>query len=247
MPTTLDCELLRDLFGSAEMRRLFDTRAMVQAWLDAEAALASAEAEIGLIPQAAADRIRREATVDHFDLAELRAGIAESQHPVVPLIRALTERCGEAGAYVHWGATTQDIIDTGMVLQIRAALPWLLGCADSARVESSRLAHQFAGAPMAARTHGQHAVPMTFGLKAAGWADELSRAVARLRAAGETIAVAQLGGGGGTLASLGDDAEAVLTAFCARLGLRQAELPCSATSATRSPSLERAPSASEQR
>src|ERR1700680_389026 len=126
MPTTLDCELFRDLFGSAEMRRAFDTRSMVQAWLDAEAALAAAEAEVGVIPGAAAERIRREANVDHYDFTELRRGIAESQHPLMPVIRARSERCAEHGGYVHWGATTQDIIDTGMVLQIRGALPWLL-------------------------------------------------------------------------------------------------------------------------
>jgi adenylosuccinate lyase len=224
MPTTLDCELFRDVFGSAEMRRLFDTRAMVQAWLDAEAALAAAQADVGLIPAAAAERIRREADVEHYDLAELRRGVAESQHPLVPVIRVLAERCGEDGAYVHWGATTQDIMDTGMVLQIRDALPWLADRIGSARAGTLRLAGAFADAPMAARTHGQQAVPMTFGLKASGWADELTRVLARLHAAGETISVAQLGGAGGTLASLGDDAGPVLAAFCARLGLRRPDL-----------------------
>jgi 3-carboxy-cis,cis-muconate cycloisomerase len=224
MPTTLDCELFRDLFGSAEMRRAFDTRSMVQAWLDAEAALAAAEAEVGVIPGAAAERIRREANVDHYDFTELRRGIAESQHPLVPVIRALSERCAEHGDYVHWGATTQDIIDTGMVLQIRGALPWLLDRVASAHSSSLRLAREFASTPMPARTHGQHAVPMTFGLKAAGWADELSRVHARLLAAGETISVAQLGGAGGTLASLSDDADQVQQAFCAQLDLRRPEL-----------------------
>lgn len=224
MPTTLDCELFRDVFGSAEMRRMFDTRAMVQAWLDVEAALAAAEAAVGLIPAAAAERIGREADVGHYDLAELRHGIAESQHPLVPVIRLLAQRCGEDGAYVHWGATTQDIMDTGMVLQIRGALPRLADRAGSARAASLGLARAFADAPMAARTHGQHAVPMTFGLKAAGWADELGRVLARLDAAGETISVAQLAGAGGTFASLGDDADRVLAAFCARLGLRRAEV-----------------------
>lgn len=225
MPTTLDCELFRDLFGSAEMRRVFDTRSMVQAWLYVESALAAAEAEVGVIPQSAAERIRTEADVRHYDLNELRRGIAESHHPLVPVIAALARRCAEHGGYVHWGATTQDITDTGMVLQIREALPWLLDHAGSARSSCLQLAHEFAAAPMAARTHGQHAVPMTFGFKAAGWADELSRVQARLAAAHETSSVAQLGGAGGTLASLGDDADAVLDAFSSRLGLRRAELP----------------------
>ncbi len=207
------------------MRRLFDTRSMVQAWLDAEATLAAAEADVGVIPTAAAQRIRSEARVESFDLAELRRETVESQHPLVPLIRALAERCGEYGGYVHWGATTQDIIDTGLVLQIRGALSPLIGEIGSAHGSCLRLALEFAAAPMPARTHGQHAVPMTFGLKAAGWADELSRVSERLIGAREAISVAQLGGAGGTLASLGADAERVAEAFCARLDLQRPELP----------------------
>jgi adenylosuccinate lyase len=225
MSTTLDSELFRDLFGSAEMRRAFDTCAMVQAWLDVEAALAAAEAHVEVIPAAAAERIRSEARVENFDLDELRRGIAESQHPLVPVIRALTERCGEHGGYVHWGATTQDIVDTGMVLQVRGALPWLMGQVTSARDACLQLAHRYASSPMAARTHGQQAVPMTFGLKAASWADELTRVHARLAATGESVSVAQLGGAGGTLASLGDDADRVIDAFCAQLELRRPQLP----------------------
>ncbi|MFZ0378937.1 MAG: lyase family protein, partial [Solirubrobacteraceae bacterium] len=119
----------------------------------------------------------------------------------------------------------QDIMDTGMVLQIRDALPWVIDRVLAAREQCLRLAHEFAESPMPARTHGQQAVPMTFGLKAAGWADELTRVHARLLAALETISVAQLGGGGGTLASLGGEAEAVLVAFCARLKLRRPAVP----------------------
>jgi 3-carboxy-cis,cis-muconate cycloisomerase len=223
--TTLDCELFRDVFGSSEMRRRFDTKAMVQGWLDAEAALAAAEAEVGVIPTPAAERILREANADLFDLDQLRAGIADSQHPLVPVIRALVDRCGEHGSWVHWGATTQDIMDTGMVLQVRAALPWLLEQVRTTRSACRALARRFADAPMAARTHGQQAVPMTFGFKAAGWEDELGRAESRLIAASETISVAQLGGAGGTLASLGASAEPVLRKFCARLGLRENQVP----------------------
>jgi adenylosuccinate lyase len=225
MPTTLDCALLRDVFGSSDMRDAFDTRAMVQGWLDAEAALAAAEADVGVIPAAAAERIGREAHAEHYDFELLRAGIAESLHPLVPLIRALTERCGEHGAYVHWGATTQDITDTGMVLQVRATMSLLHELVAAARVSSERLAGRYAATPMPARTHGQQAVPITFGLKAAGWADELARVECRLADAGERACVAQLGGAGGTLATLGGDAQRVLAAFCARLGLRRPTVP----------------------
>jgi len=221
MPTTLDCELLRDLFGSAEVREAFDSRALLQGWLDAERALAEAEAEVGVIPRAAAERIAHECDASLYDLASLREGIAETQHPLVPLVRALVVRCGEDGAWVHWGATTQDITDTGAVLQVRRALGPIerdLGRAASA---AARLAATYRDTPMAGRSHGQHAVPITFGLKVASWADELARCEERLRRAAESALTGQLAGAAGTLASLGDEAAAVRAAFCRILGLAE--------------------------
>ena len=122
MPLTLDCEVLRDLYGTPEVRAVFDSRALVQSWLDVERALAEAQAEVGVVPAPAAERIAAEADARLYDLAALREGIAASKHPLVPLIRALAERCGEEGGWVHWGATTQDIVDTALVLQARSAL-----------------------------------------------------------------------------------------------------------------------------
>jgi 3-carboxy-cis,cis-muconate cycloisomerase len=225
VPTTLDCEVLRDLFGSEAVRCVFDSRALVQGWLDAERSLAEAEAEVGLIPEAAAATIALAAEASLYDLDELREGIAESQHPLVPLIRALVDRCGEHGKYVHWGATTQDVIDTGLVLQIRRALDRIRGDLEDAHAASVELARRFARSPMPGRTHGQHAVPITFGLKAAIWADELSRCTARLDTAAASVLTAQLAGAAGTLASLGDDAAAVRAAYCRRLGLAESDLP----------------------
>lgn len=225
MPTTLDCEVLRDLYGSEELRQAFDSRALIQAWLDVERALAEAEAEVGIIPSAAAARIGREADASLYDLTALRSGIAESQHPLVPLIRALVERCGEDGRFVHWGATTQDVIDTGLVLQTRAALDPIKRDLDRTLAAAAGLARQFRSTPMAGRTHGQHAVPITFGLKAAGWADQLLRCATRLRRAEEVVLTAQLGGAAGTLAALGADGPAVRAAFCRLLGLAEPDLP----------------------
>jgi 3-carboxy-cis,cis-muconate cycloisomerase len=225
LTTTLDCEVLRDLYGTAELRSVFDSRALVQAWLDVERALAEAEADVGVIPADAAARIAAEADAALFDLDALRAGIVESQHPLVPLIRALVERCGEHGAWVHWGATTQDIIDTGLVLQVRAGLGPIRRDLDRAVAASAALARAHVDTAMAGRTHGQHAVPITFGLKAATWTDELTSCAARLQRAEERVATAQLAGAAGTLASLGADAAAVRTAFCAELELAEAEVP----------------------
>ena len=183
---------------------MFDSRALVQAWLDVERALAEAEAEVGVIPAAAAERIAAEADASLYDLAELREGIAASKHPLVPLIRALVERCGDEGGWVHWGATTQDIVDTALVLQARAALVPIARDLERSYRAACALALRHRDTPMAGRTHFQHAVPITFGLKAATWADELARCRERLDRAAETASTAQLAGAAGTLATLGE-------------------------------------------
>jgi adenylosuccinate lyase/3-carboxy-cis,cis-muconate cycloisomerase len=225
VPTTLDCEILRDLYGSAEVRAAFDSRALIQAWLDVESALALAEAEVHVIPAEAAARIAAEADAGLYDLAVLRAGIAESQHPLVPLVRALAERCGDAGNFVHWGATTQDIIDTGLVLQLRTALVPVERDLERSLAATVVLARTYADTAMAGRTHGQHAVPITFGLKAATWADQLLRCGARLAHARDSALTGQLAGAAGTLAALGADAPAVRAAFCRLLDLAEPEIP----------------------
>jgi adenylosuccinate lyase/3-carboxy-cis,cis-muconate cycloisomerase len=224
MPTTLDCEVLGDLYGTAELRAIFDSRALIQAWLDVEVALAEAQAEVGVIPAEAAARIAREADASLYDLAALRDGIAASKHPLVPLIRALVERCGEHGGSVHWGATTQDIVDTALVLAASAALGLIRRDLERSAQAAAALARLHAGTPMAGRTHGQHAVPITFGLKAATWADELSRALERLDGASSVVSTAQLSGAAGTFATLGADAGVVQEAFCRRLGLARADV-----------------------
>jgi 3-carboxy-cis,cis-muconate cycloisomerase len=224
--TTLDCALLRDVYGTSELRAIFATTALVQAWLDVEAALADAQAEVGLVPPDAAARIARECDASLYDLDALRREVAVTKHPLVPLIRALSERCGEAGGWVHWGATTQDVLDTAVVLQARAALVPIDRDLERAALAAAVLARRYADAPMAGRTHLQHAVPITFGLKAATWADELERARTRL---GQTALVTQLSGAAGTLATLGEDAEAVQDAFCRRLGLGRADVQWHAT------------------
>ena len=229
MPLTLDCEVLRDLYGTEEVRAVFESRALVQAWLDVERVLAEAEAEVGVVPVAAAERIAAECDASRYDLGELREGIAASKHPLVPLIRALVERCGDAGGWVHWGATTQDIVDTALVLQARRAIAPIARDLDRAWHAACDLAIEHAETPMAGRTHAQHAVPITFGLKAATWADELGRARDRLASAAERALVAQLSGAAGTFATLGEAAGPVQEAFARRLGLGCADVHWHAT------------------
>lgn len=223
--TTLDCRVLGDLFGSEEVRRSFDSGALVQAWLDVEQTLAYAAADVGIVPLEAAERIEREAVAGLYDLDALRVAIIQSQHPLVPLIRALVERSGPAGRYVHWGATTQDVLDTGLVLQVRRALVPVSRDLRRATVAAAVLARRYRSSPMPGRTHGQHAVPITFGLKTASWADELLRCEGRLAAATAAAATAQLGGAAGTLAALGDVGAAVRASFCRRLDLAEADVP----------------------
>jgi len=222
--TTLDCTVLRDLYGTEEVRRELGSVALVQSWLDAERALAEAEAQAGVIPAAAAARIAAEARAELYDLDSLRAGVEDSQHPLVPLIRALVERCGDAGGYVHWGATTQDIVDTAMVLRARRAAGPIDRDLGAAAAAAAGLAAAHASDIMPGRTHGQHAVPISFGLKAAVWADELGRARERLAAAVAALGI-QLGGAAGTLAALGDDAREVRGRFAAVLGLPEPAVP----------------------
>ena len=225
MPTTLDCTLFRDVFGTSRMRAVFDSHALLQVWLDVEVALAEAEAETGVIPPDAPSRIRLVADAQRYDLDELREQMGESQHPLVPTVRALADAAGEAGRYVHWGATTQDIMDTGAVLQIRSALDLIEPTLGELIAELGKHARRHATTAMAGRTHGQHAVPITFGLKVAVWVDELARTRDRLAACRERVLVGQLGGAAGTLASLGDHAPAVRAAFCRLLGLQEPTTP----------------------
>jgi 3-carboxy-cis,cis-muconate cycloisomerase len=225
MPTTLDCLLFRDLFGSAEIRAIFDSRALLQGWLDAEAALAEAEAELGLIPAGAAEAIRGVAVAERFDLDALREGLADSQHPLVPAIRALAEAAGDGGSHVHLGATTQDIMDTGMVLQVRRALDVIESDLAGILRALSEMVDRERSTPMAGRTHGQHAVPITLGLKAGVWLAELTRTLDRLLACRPRVLVAQLGGAAGTLAALGEPGPAVRAALCRRLSLGEPPTP----------------------
>ncbi len=218
----MDSELFRDQFGTAEMRDIFSDRMTVQKWLDTEAALARAEAEEGLIPAAAADEIARIADAALYDLDAMRAEMARTSHPIVPLVRAMDEKCtGDAGGYVHWGATTQDIMDTGQILQIKDA--WAVIAADLEKLDHNlaRLARDHRTTPMAGRTHGQQAQPVTFGYKVAIWLDELRRHQTRMTEASARVFMGQFSGAVGSMAAIGEPGLAVQKRMMALLGLTQ--------------------------
>ena len=208
------------------IRALFTREARWQAWLDVEAALARAEAKLGMIPAAAADEIERNCRLELFDLQRVEDGLAATGHPLVPLIWELDRICaGDAGGYAHWGATTQNITQTGDVLQLRRAHGVLLDLLGRVLSELADLAERTADDPIAGRTHGQHAVPATFGLKAAVWIDELRRHVERLRQAEPRVFVAMLGGAAGTAASFDDQGLVAQQALAAELSLTPMPVP----------------------
>lgn len=216
----IDSELYGDLFGTDEMRAVFGEESYLRKLLDVEAALAKAEALQGIIPPHAAEEIVRKAASARFDHRELREQISATTHPLVPLIRALQRLCdGDAGEFVHWGATTQDIMDTATVLQLKEAYQLILR--DATEIESAlaELAQRYRSTRMAGRTHGQHALPITFGYKVAVWLAEVHRGIQRLRACRARLLVGQFSGAVGTLASLDEGALKVQEILMEKLGL----------------------------
>src|SRR5579859_4376721 len=181
------------------IRSLYRLENRWQAWLDVEVALARAQAELGIIPHDAAESIARSARLELLDRGRIDEGFARTGHTIVPLVWELARVVGEPhGGWVHWGATTQNITQTGDLLVLRQAHGVILHLIAEALGAAADLAEKGADMPIAGRTHGQHALPATFGYKAAVWIDELIRHTERLREAAPRIFVAMLGGGAGT-------------------------------------------------
>ncbi|HTQ77812.1 MAG TPA: 3-carboxy-cis,cis-muconate cycloisomerase [Burkholderiales bacterium] len=223
--TVFDSALYRDMFGTAPMRAVFSDEGFLARCLEVEAALARAQAGLGLIPAAAASEISAKAKAAALDPERLKRDTEVVGYPILPLVRQLAAACaGDAGRYVHWGATTQDIMDSALVLQLRAALQ--LVEADLAEVSAAlaALARRHRDTPMAGRTHLQQALPITFGFKAAVWRAPVERHRERLAQMRPRVLVGQFGGAAGTLASLGRDGLAVRAALMRELGLAEPEI-----------------------
>ena len=208
---------------------VFSDASIIQAMLDVEAALARAEARAGVIPQAAADAVGRAASARDFDAAALAREARASGTIAVPLVAVLTERVRafdeDAARFVHWGATSQDIVDTALVLLVNRAAAVL--SSDHARLSSAlrTISDRHAGDVMLGRTLLQPAPPTTFGLKAAGWLAGASRSWSRLKQARHEACVLQFGGAAGTLAALGDRGLVVADALARELGLPAPDAP----------------------
>jgi 3-carboxy-cis,cis-muconate cycloisomerase len=211
------------MFGDAAVDALFTDRARLQRMLDFEAALARAEAHCGVLPQSVVAAIQQHCDASEYDLAAIGDAARLAGNPAIPMVKMLTAAVraddAEAARWVHWGATSQDAIDTGLVLQLRDALELIDdGCAALIDV-LARLANEHRGTVMAGRTWLQQAVPVTFGLKCAGWLDALLRQRQRIAELRPRVLVLQFGGAAGTLASLGDRGLAVAQALAAELDL----------------------------
>ncbi len=221
--------LLGSLFGEPACDALFDDAARVQAMLQFESALARAQAQCGVIPTEAAQAIAAACDVRHHDLAALAQATALAGNPAIPLVKALTAQVAAhdsaAARWVHWGATSQDVLDTGTVLQLRAALDLLLPRLHALCAGLATLAERERDTGLPGRTLLQQAVPVTFGLKVAAWLDALQRAHQRLQAMEHDALVLHFGGAAGTLASLQERGLEVAQALASTLELPLPALP----------------------
>jgi len=226
MPSTVfDSAIFRDVFGTPAMRTIFCDAAVVARYVEVEVALAAAEGRVGVIPTEAADAIKHRARADGIDLAKLKVETDLVGYPIVGLVHQLAKQCGDAGRYVHWGATTQDIMDTATVLQIREALAAVESDLAAIDAALAGLAAKHRQTVMAGRTHLQHALPVTFGYKAAVWLGMVRRHLQRLGELKPRVLVGQFAGAAGTLASLGDKGLAVHDALMDELGLGRPSAP----------------------
>jgi 3-carboxy-cis,cis-muconate cycloisomerase len=215
--------LLAPLFSSAAMRAICDDATYLQHMLDFEAALARAEAAAGVIPDGAAAPIGKACKADAFDLPAIAEAATRAGNIAIPLVKALTANVAkadtEAARYVHWGATSQDVIDTATMLMLRAAINALLTDIDRAVAGFAKLARQHRDTAVVARTWLQHALPMPFGLKLAEYAAALHRSRHRLKGLRDSALALQFGGAAGTLAALGDNGLVVAEKLAAELKL----------------------------
>jgi len=217
--TVLDSILFRDAFGTPAMREVFSDFSLISRYAEVEIALAKAEARCGVIPVEAAEEITKRTDVSALDFDLLRSETDIVGYPILPLVHQMAKQCGDAGRYVHWGATTQDIMDTAVVLQVRAGLEIIESDIAALRGILAGLAKRYRDTPMAGRTHLQQALPVTFGYKCAIWLAMFDRHAERLSQLKPRVLVGQFAGAAGTLASLGDKGFEVQQALCEELGL----------------------------
>ncbi len=220
-----DDVLIQHLWSTEELRGIFNDHNRVQKWFDFEAALALEQAALGIIPGAAADEIAANAKISKIDIHVVAAEIRRIKHPLVPAVKAVQKLCKpEHGEYIHFGPTTQDVLDTATMLQIRDAHVIYLRDLKAIGNALVRLCEQHRDTPMAGRSHGVQALPITFGHKAAIWLSEMGRNYERLRQLEPRMFVGGMVGAVGTQASFGPQAKELEKRVMQRLGLGVADI-----------------------
>jgi len=225
----MPARLIESLATTEPLAELFSDRSVLQALLDFEAGLARVQARLGIIPAKAAKAIIAAAKPEGFDIGELSHGMLRGGTAGIPLSKALTEKVArvdkQAAAFVHWGATSQDVADTALILLLKRAKPILIK--DVLEIEAAllKLSEKHKGTVMLGRTLMQAATPITFGLKAAGWLGAIRRNREHLEAAFEQALVVQFGGATGTCAALGHKGAQVMRALAKELGLGSPDAP----------------------
>jgi adenylosuccinate lyase len=220
-----DDALIRHLWSTDELRGIFNDRNRVAKWYEFEAALALEQGDMGLIPKEAAVEIAAKARIDNVDVEAIAAEIRRIKHPLVPALKAVQDLCkGDLGEYIHFGPTTQDVLDTATVLQMREAHTVFLRDVKAIGGALAKLAQAHKTTPMAGRSHGVQALPITFGHKAAVWLSEMGRNHERMRELEKRVFVGGMVGAVGTQASFGPQAPELEARVMKRLGLGLADI-----------------------
>ena len=211
-------------YGTPEMRKVFEEENYIQRMLDVEAALAWAQSEVGEIPREAAKKIMEMASTKFVKVNRIKEIEKEIKHDVMSLVRAFAEVCGSSGAYIHLGVTSYDVVDTAKALQLKDALEIIENRLNNLELALIKLADRYKNTIMMGRTHGQHALPITFGLKMAVWMREISRHIQRLRECRKRILVGKMTGAVGTQAGLGPNAPRIQELVMKKLGLQPVDV-----------------------
>jgi len=211
-------------YGTPEMLRIFEEENYFQKLLDVEAALAWAHAQVGNIPKEDAEKIVKMASTKYVKVSRIKEIEREIKHDIMSLVRAFAEVCGPSGAYIHLGITSYDVVDTAKALQLKEAVEIIGQKLDELELVLLRQADRYKKTIMIGRTHGQHALPITFGLKLSVWMREISRHIQRLRECKERLIVGKMSGAVGTQAGLGPHALKIQKLVMERLGVKAAEV-----------------------
>src|SRR5882757_11156098 len=223
--TALDSVIFRDIFTTPEMREVFSDERRISYYLEIEAALAGAQSRLGVIPDKAVREIERQCRIENIDLLRLKKQTERIGYPILGVVQQIVDLCADGlGEWAHWGATTQDITDTGTVLQIRSALDLVEADMEAVAAALADLSRRYRDTPMAGRSNLQQAVPLTFGFKTAALLGAMQRHRERLAQLRPRVLVGEFGGAVGTLASLGADGLKVQAELMKELGLGQPEI-----------------------